>query len=142
VIHLATHVFTPPGEAGRAFIAFALNPAAEPEFLTTTDIAMLHVPGAVVAMTGCQSAAGDPRPGVGLQGLTRAWSIAGARAVVATLWHVQDSGGRLFASFYQHLHDSTAAEALRLGQVAMIHSGTPLSAPSAWASYQVFQGGQ
>jgi CHAT domain-containing protein len=140
VIHLATHVLTAPHDHEHAFLAFSLSPAAQSELLETSEVAMLHVPGAVVVMTGCSSAAGVPIAGAGLDGLTRAWSIAGAGAVVATQWPVKDYGGQFFASFYRHLRESTVADALRLSQVEMLHSGTALADPAVWASYQVVRG--
>ncbi len=142
VIHLATHVLTAPQDPERAFLAFSLGPAAQAELLETSDVAMLNVPGALVVMTGCSTAAGLPVPGGGLDGLTRAWSIAGARAVVATQWPVKDYRGQFFASFYRNLRDSTIADALRRSQMEMLHSGTALSQPAAWASYQVVRGTQ
>lgn len=142
VIHLATHVLTAPQDPERAFLAFSLGPGAQAELLETSDVAMLNVPGALVVMTGCSTASGLPVPGVGLDGLTRAWGIAGARAVVATQWPVKDYRGQFFASFYRNLRDSTIADALRRSQMEMLHSGTALSKPAAWASYQVVRGTQ
>jgi CHAT domain-containing protein len=138
VIHLATHVLTPEAQPDQAFLAFGLDANARAELLATSDVAMLHVPGSLVVMTGCATGTGDPRAGVGLEGLTRAWAIAGARAVVATEWPVQDSSGELLASFYRYSHEFSPAEALRRSQVEMIHSGTAFAAPVYWASYQVF----
>src|SRR5262249_24718527 len=87
VIHLATHVLFPdPGTfAGssqeQAFVAFSIPSKiakSGPQYLTTTRISTLHVPGALVVMTGCATGTGDARPGAGLLGLTRAWLMAGA----------------------------------------------------------------
>jgi CHAT domain len=138
VIHLATHVLTPAAQPDQAFLAFGLDAGARAELLATSDVAMLHAPGSLVVMTGCATGAGNPRAGVGLEGLTRAWTIAGASAVVATEWPVQDSSGELLAGFYRYLHEFPPAEALRRSQVEMIHSGTAFAAPAQWASYEVF----
>lgn len=139
VVHLATHVIS---QGPQALIAFGLGPAGESEFLTTTDVASLRVPGAVVVMTGCESGIGDELDGAGLQGLTRAWEMAGASAVVATSWSVRDSTGDIFASFYKHLQHASAAEALRLSQVEMLQSGTSRALPSYWAPYRIIGGGR
>jgi CHAT domain-containing protein len=139
VIHLATHVVYPAGKQ-EGFIAFGLGPAGRSEFLTTTDVASLRVPGAFVAMTGCGTGTGDPRPGAGLIGLTRAWQMAGASAVLATSWRVRDSNGDVFASFYKYLRHLPAAEALRLSQMEMLQSGTWRAMPSYWAPYQITGG--
>jgi CHAT domain-containing protein len=110
--------------------------------LSTFEIRTLDVPGSVVVMTGCATAPSDVKAGLGLAGLVRAWTVAGASAVVATEWAVQDStGSSLLGSFYRHLRDQGGvAEALRLAQMDMIHSGTAESAPAVWAAYQVFGG--
>jgi CHAT domain-containing protein len=156
IIHLATHVVTPDdrglrsGLTGRrgngprkdALIVFGLDPSGQPEALSTSEVEMLDVPGAVVSMTGCESGEGDIQAGAGLLGLTRAWQMAGARAVIATGWPVSDTNGELFAAFYRHLRAAPPAEALRRSQVEMIRSGTWRSAPGYWASYQVTGGGR
>ena len=144
IIHLATHVVYPPGKQPASkqegLIAFGLGPKGRSEFLSTTDIASLRVPGAFVAMTGCGTGTGDPRPGAGLLGLTRAWQMAGASAVLATSWRVRDSGGELFGSFYKHLRQVPPAEALRLSQIEMLESGTWRALPAYWAPYQITGG--
>jgi CHAT domain-containing protein len=138
VVHLATHVI--PSPDAQALIAFGLGPQGQPEFLTTTDIASLRVPGAFVAMTGCDSGSGDARPGAGLLGLTTAWQMAGASAVLATSWPVRDSSGEILASFYKYLQHLPAAEALRRSQMEMLDSGTWRALPSYWAPYQITGG--
>jgi len=142
VIHLATHVMMQPSQRGKAFIAFGLGPAGGAEFLTTTDVAMLHAPGSLVIMTGCATGTGEARAGAGLLGLTRAWLMAGASTIVATGWPEKDSTGEIFTNFYRHLRNAPAVEALRRSQVEMIRSGTWRAAPGYWASYQVTGGGR
>ncbi len=140
VIHLATHVLETTLRRGEATIAFGLEASGRAGYLTTADVAMLNVPGAVVAMTGCETGGGEMVAGAGLLGLTRAWQVAGASAVVSTLWPVRDSSGDLFSSFYRHLRTLPPAEALRLSQMEMIQSGTWRAEPRYWAAYQVTGG--
>ncbi len=142
VIHLATHVVSPVDRPGDSLIAFGLDRSGQPQFLSTADVAMMRVPGAIVTMTGCASGTGEIREGAGLLGLTRAWQLAGASSVIATLWPVPDSRGELFKSFYRHLRQFPTARAMRQSQIEMIHSGTWRAEPRYWASYQIFdQGG-
>jgi CHAT domain-containing protein len=140
VIHLATHVLAPPGGPDHAMIAFGAGPAGEPEFLSASEIATMRVPGALVVLSGCETGAGSIRPGAGLLGLTRAWQLAGANAVVATAWPVADSTGAIFASFYRNLGDAGPAEALERSQIEMLRSGTWRARPSYWAAYQLSGG--
>jgi CHAT domain-containing protein len=121
VIHLATHVLEPADRREQGFVAFGLGTSStgnspQPQYLTTSSIAGLHVPGALVVMTGCATGTGDARAGAGLLGLTRAWLMAGARAVISTAWPVEDSSGDIFSRFYHYLPENSAAEALRRSQ--------------------------
>ena len=141
-IHLATHVLASVMRPEQAFLAFSLDASGNPGLLSTADVGLLHVPDALVVMTGCATATGDVRPGVGSLGLSQAWMMAGARTVVATNWPVPDADGDLIPAFYQNLRDTSAAEALRRSQVQLIHSGTWQSSPSYWAAFQVMGGGR
>jgi CHAT domain-containing protein len=141
-IHLATHVVTQPDRPADARIAFGIDMSGEPQYLTAADIAMMQVPGAVVAMTGCTTGGGEIRRGAGLIGLTRAWQTAGARTVIGTLWPMDDTPGDLFAKFYASLPKETPAAALRNAQLAMIRSGGWRSRPQYWSSYQLTGGTQ
>ena len=75
-IHRATHVIALRGRANEALLAFGLGPGQEPELMGAAEVALLNVPGSLVMMTGCESARGDLRAGVGLENLTRAWTLA------------------------------------------------------------------
>ena len=141
-IHLATHVLASAMQPEQAFLAFSLDASGNPGLLSTSDVGLLHVPDALVVMTGCATAAGDVRPGVGLLGLSQAWMMAGAKTVVATNWPVPDADGDLIPTFYRNLRGTSAAEALRRSQVQLIHSGTWQSSPSYWAAFQVMGGGR
>jgi CHAT domain-containing protein len=123
-------------------LAFSLDAHGSPGLLSASEIGMLHVPGALIVMTGCATGTGDARAGAGLLGLTRAWMTAGARAVVATHWPVPDTDGDLIPAFYRNLGADSVAEALRRSQVEQIHSGTWQAAPSYWAAFQVTGGGR
>jgi CHAT domain-containing protein len=138
-IHLATHVVT-AGQPEKPFLAFSVGSTGRPELVGEADIAVTNAEGALVVMTGCASGQGEIRDGAGLLGLTRAWLVAGASTVVATLWPVEDTAAGLVPSFYRHLDAGTAAEALRQAQIEMIHSGAWEASPVYWASYQATGG--
>ena len=144
VIHLATHVLFPSPSREQGLIAFGLGDssaaAAGPEFISTSEIAGLRVPGALVVMTGCATGTGEAHDGAGLLGLTRAWLMAGASTVISTAWPVEDNSGGMFSRFYYHLRNHSAAEALQLSQREVAHSRTGRLAPASWASYQVTGG--
>ena len=53
--------------------------------------------------------------------LTDSFHLAGADAVVATLWEVEDAAtGVVMETFYRNLRDHPVAEALRLAQLDLM----------------------
>ena len=96
------------------------------------------MPGGLVVLSGCASAAGASLPGTGLLGLTRAWLAAGASHVVASHWATPDDSGALFLSFYHHLRNAPhagVAVALQQAQRDMIAGGGWRSEPRYWGGY-------
>jgi CHAT domain-containing protein len=97
-------------------------------------------------MSGCSSQQGETLPGAGLIGLSRAWLLAGASAVVVSAWPTPDDSGHFFSSFYSHFQPVTstsgslakrAAVALQQAQLEMQRSNGYGSSPSSWAAYSV-----
>jgi CHAT domain-containing protein len=133
---------TLPAQPEEAFLAFALDSSGRPGLLSASEVGLLHVPGALVVMTGCATATGDIRAGVGLVGLKQSWLMAGASTVVATNWVVPDADGDLIPAFYRNLRNVSASEALRRSQMELIRSGTWQASPSYWAAFQVTGAGR
>jgi tetratricopeptide (TPR) repeat protein len=144
LLHFATHVYQPPDPEVSPVLTLGLTASAEPVVLNSASIAALPEVPPVVTLSGCGSGRGALAPGAGLLGLTRAWLMAGATAVVASLWPVIDDSGDFFQAFYQnlqrhgpHLTPETVAEALQKAQVQMIHAGGWRASPRYWAAYFV-----
>jgi CHAT domain-containing protein/tetratricopeptide (TPR) repeat protein len=120
VVHLATHGFLVDGScrpqpkpgvraeflppenpmltAGLALAGanqFDIGSDGEDGLLTAEEVASLDLEGVQwVVLSACESAAGTPAPGEGLLGLRRAFTIAGARTMIASLWRVEDQAAR------------------------------------------------
>ena len=76
----------------------------------------------LVTLSGCETALGREIRGEGLVGITRAFLLAGARQVVASLWPISDrASARLMEQFYGNLvnEGNSPAEALRAAQRAL-----------------------
>jgi len=88
----------------------------------------------LVVLSACQTGLGRRHPD-SLIGLANAFLIAGAQAVVATLWKVPDDATRtLMDDFYQGLADGlSAAAALRHAQQQALESPTRAD-PFCWAA--------
>lgn len=83
----------------------------------------LRLPGGLVTLSGCETGLGREWDGEGLIGLTRAFEYAGARAVLSSLWRVDDrSTVFLMDRFYAHLaRGLPAAAALRRARNDLVH---------------------
>ncbi len=94
-------------------------------------------PVELLALSACQTAAGDDRAALGLAGIA---VKAGARSAMATLWHVNDRVSTdLVTSFYNHLHSDptlSKAKALQRAQVEALRD-VNYRHPCFWSSYLV-----
>lgn len=135
VIHFATHALVDDERMGRS--ALALSPGGgESGFVTPGDLAALRLRADLVVLSACRTAGGVIVTGEGVQGLTAPLLRAGARAVVATGWRIDD---RRTVGFVRRFYDALArgedvAAALRASQIEAIRSGAP---PRDWAAFEV-----
>lgn len=102
------------------------------------DIASWHLDHtALVVLSGCSTSGGRISATEGASSLARAFFAAGAPAVVASLWAIDDERtADFFGTFHRRLSTGErAAAALRETQLEWIARGAPLS---AWAAFQLF----
>ncbi|MBV9613729.1 MAG: CHAT domain-containing protein [Acidobacteriaceae bacterium] len=144
ILHFAVHVVSPEGQPDQAALALSLNQENLPELLTREAVASYRVPGSLVVLSGCSSGQGRALPSAGLIGLSRAWLLAGATAVVVTSWPTADDSGRFFSVFYSHLQKiktgslaSRASIALQETQLEMQRSNGDRSSAAYWAAYSI-----
>ena len=154
VLHFAVHVFNSSSSekwrtlegAGDEALALSLTPNGIPELLTKEAVAGLRTPGALVVLSGCSSQQGQIVPSAGLMGLSRAWLLAGAAAVIVTSWPTPDDSGGFFSVFYRHLKAmelrtgntiQSASMALQQTQVDMQNTSDYRKMPSFWAAYSI-----
>jgi CHAT domain-containing protein len=138
VIHFATHILEEPNPPASGLIALSVSNRGREELLGPAEIVGWNGGAGLIVLSGCSSGAGAARPGAGLMGLTRAWLMAGARAVVATEWQTPDDVGVFFRRFYRRLRSSSAgdpAAALEAAQIETIRSHDWRSQPAFWAAY-------
>jgi len=143
ILHFAVHVVSPKEHPGEAALALSLDKNNIPELLTAESVATYRTPGSLVVLSGCASQQGEVLPGAGLVGLSRAWLLAGASAVIVSAWPTPDDSGQFFSIFYGHFQQTSgpiaqrAAMALQRTQSDMQSSGGYRSDASFWAAYSI-----
>ncbi|MDQ6800320.1 MAG: CHAT domain-containing protein [Acidobacteriota bacterium] len=91
VIHLATHALLDPQFPSRSGIVFSRGSSSDDGWLQMREIYQLDLSGQLVVLSACQTAFGAVSSAEGMHSLARAFTYAGANAVVGTLWKVQDT---------------------------------------------------
>jgi CHAT domain-containing protein len=101
-------------------------PAGDDGILTAEEVAELELSGAeLVVLSACETGLGDVAGGEGVFGLQRAFGLAGARAVIASLWKVDDAATLLLMEeFYANLWQKKLPklEALRQAQLTVLRN--------------------
>jgi len=143
-LHLATHGFFAPAEVRSALSGdagydpgllsgIALAGANRPQkdgddgIVTAEEVETLDLRGTQLAvLSACETGLGEVAGGEGLLGLQRAFQVAGAKTVIASLWKVDDRATRdLMERFYKNLwtDEMGTQEALREAQLWMLKEG-------------------
>jgi CHAT domain-containing protein len=101
-------------------------PVRDDGILTAEEVQALDLRGCeLVVLSACETGLGDLERGQGVMGLQRAFQAAGARAVVASLWKVDDTATAvLMERFYTHLwaEKLPRLEALRQAQLDVLRN--------------------
>jgi len=141
-IHFATHA-SELDDASGGFLSssvFSERGQEIPHMLTTHDIEQLSLTGQVVILSACRSGAGRQITGEGIIGLARSFLYAGARAVIASKWVVDDRAtSELMTLLYRRLlvfHESPAT-ALATAQRQM-QKRPRWQRADYWASFGVY----
>jgi len=102
--------------------------------LTLQDLRALRLRARLVVLSACETGLSRVAPGDELLGLVRAFTLAGARAVLASLWPVDDGATALLLADVHHaLRDGAPpAQALQQAQAAAAAAGEH---PFHWAAF-------
>jgi CHAT domain-containing protein len=142
IIHLAVHGFTSNEDPDNSALVLLSDPAAgEDGFLQASEIVQLRLNADLVVLSACDTAIGLLEGQEGVAALSRAFLLAGAKAVVSTLWSINDEYSLVvMRHFYEHLaaHEPTA-EALTHAKRDMLKEFAPAVAPYDWAGF-IFDG--
>ena len=140
IIHLATH-----GSASSGFLAFGmLVPMGQNEIahsqgvlLYPEEVEKLNINPALVVLSSCDSGRGAVKAD-GIQGMARAFILAGAQAVLTTLWRVPDESAAIFMQFfYQYMMDGLESTKALQKAILSIRCFAKYSQYIHWSGYQL-----
>lgn len=147
VIHFATHGFF--NKTNPLFSGVQLEPDAQNDGrLQVYEILGLHLRAQLVTLSACETALGsgyftEIPAGDEFVGLTRAFLSAGASAVIATLWEVNDSStAHLMRGFYRKVAEDRPSLSLALAQRLMLNGDEAHRHPYYWSAFVLVGSGR
>jgi CHAT domain-containing protein len=138
VLHLAAHGWYDPVHPLFSGVALAAGGGQDGR-LEVHEIYGLDLSAScVVVLSACETALGERSEGDDVIGLSRAFLVAGASAVVTSLWRIDDSAAaELMVAFHRHLRaGEPAAAALRAAQLEIL-ARPEWKAPFFWSAFTV-----
>ena len=140
VIHLAVHGIADSKNPQRAALILLGDAQSEDDgILEANEIVELHTNADLVVLSACDTAVGRLQGEEGIANLSRAFLLAGARAVVSTLWSVDDMAAEyLMKRFYIHLAEGrNTADALTAAKRDLLKTYGEHAIPYFWASFKL-----
>lgn len=138
VLHVPAHSEAFDQRPWNSRIRVGHGSAGEPQWLTSAEIAAVPLGVPLAVLSGCSSAGGQALTGEGMLGLSGAFLAAGSRAVVASLWDVDDEVvARLMAVFYRELAAGAPVAAALATARRDLASRPATRAPRYWAAFVV-----
>jgi len=138
VVQFSGHALANPGLSWQARLILAPGADGDSGVLSLESLKPGSVRAHTVILAACGTGLGGQHRGEGLLTLGRPLMAAGARAVVVSLWSVDDRAMRaLTTAFHRHLATGkiAPAAALRMAQRTLMMSAQPeFHAPWAWAA--------
>lgn len=141
IYHIASHAVVDDEAPNHSYIAFAAPPDSLIDYsrLYSYEILAHTFPAELVVLSACETGVGKVVRGEGIMSLARAFSYAGARSMVTSLWNINDqSGQELMAHFYEYLSDGLSKdEALRQAKLAYLDQAPDKARthPRYWAAF-------
>ena len=141
MFHLAVHAIANETRPDRAALVLLSDPINEEDgFLQASEIVQLPLNADLVVLSACDTAVGPIQGEEGVETLSRAFLLAGARTVVSTLWSIDDDTTLyLMKSFYAQLaRKKPVPDALRIAKKDMLTTfGATKALPYYWAGFTV-----
>ena len=136
IIHLAVHAIADSRYPDRSALVLAPDQPPEDGLLQVREISRLNLNADLVTLSACETGIGMSEGEAGVISLERAFLVGGAKAVIASLWNVEDrSTSALMEAFYGYLaKGEDKATALALAKRELLEKPST-SSPYFWAAF-------
>jgi CHAT domain-containing protein len=138
ILHLAVHGFTDLKFPERtALILAEERGSTEDGLLQDREIRDLRLSADLVTLSACDAGIGQLQGQEGISSLVSSFFLAGAKSVVASLWHADDiATTNLMKRFYSYLEKGEdGASALRLAKLDLMQQFGADAVPYYWAGF-------
>ncbi len=138
VLHVPAHTEVFDQRPWNSRIALGSDQDGVPCWLPCSGILAQPLAVELAVLSGCSSAGGRALSGEGMLGLTGAFLAAGSRAVVASLWDVDDATtAALMQRFYGRLADGATVAAALAAARRDLAGRAATASPCYWAGFVV-----
>ncbi|MCC6462382.1 MAG: CHAT domain-containing protein [Saprospiraceae bacterium] len=136
ILHLATHSRADDRMGDYSYVATALR--GDP--LPAKDLYQFALATDMVVLSACAAGGGKLLRGEGIIGMVRAFTFAGARSIVASLWVANDqSTANLMTAFYRHLQTGLPKDrALQAARLELLQASPAEAHPFFWTGFRVY----
>ncbi len=137
ILHLSTHAKAVDETEGLSFLAFTeVADTVDHKFIYMNDLYNLKLNADLVVLSACETGLGELKKGEGILSIARAFTYAGAKSIVNSLWSVDDESTKfLMEHFYSYIKEGKRKdEALRLAKLDYLNSEN-MSDPFFWAAF-------
>lgn len=136
ILHLAMHAVINEEDANKSNLIFNND-----ERLFLSELYDMKIPAHLAVLSACDTGLGELKEGEGVQSLSRAFTYAGVRSTVMSLWPVPDrETSEIMTAFYNYLKAGKSKdEALQLAKLHYLEnvSEVEFKHPYYWAGFVV-----
>lgn len=136
ILHIATHGVVDHKSPEMSYLLFADETGKNDGVLHLYELYDLPLNNDLTILSACETGVGDMIRGEGVMSMARAFTHAGARSVVMSLWLANDnSTSQIVQGFYNNLdRQQTKSKALTASKLSYLESANNVSAhPFYWA---------
>ena len=142
LLHFATHSVLDQSNPSNSFLAFAAKAESLPvaNMLFLYEVYGLTLNADIAILSACQTRIGEYHRGEGTMSLARAFTSAGAKSVLASLWSIDDQQThQLMIDFYHAINEGLKKnDALRAAKIKYLEEASPESThPYYWAALTI-----